>query len=116
MSESTPRSCCPVAGALDLLGDRWTLLIIRDLMRGHTRFGQFRESPEGIASNILSERLERLVNADLVEREVDPEDGRRYHYALTPAGRSLGPILASLADWGLAHLPGTDAKLAPPRR
>ncbi|MEM1445362.1 MAG: helix-turn-helix domain-containing protein [Planctomycetota bacterium] len=114
MSESYPRSCCPVAGALDVLGDRWTLLVVRDLMRGLTRFGEFRASPECIASNILTERLERLVNAGLVDRKPDPEDRRRYRYALTTAGEALRPVVGALAMWGLTHLPGTEAKLAPP--
>jgi DNA-binding HxlR family transcriptional regulator len=106
------RSCCPVACALDLLGDRWTLLVIRDLMRGVDRFGGFARSPEGIATNILADRLELLMRAGLVERVQRP---RRAHprYRLTNAGWSLEPVLRALAEWGLGHLPGTEAKLAP---
>jgi DNA-binding HxlR family transcriptional regulator len=101
---STPRrSDCPVACTLDLIGDRWTLLIIRDLFQQKHRFSQFLESGEGIKTNILSERLKRLEAAGLVERARYQEHPPRYEYHLTEAGRSLSPILEAMYSWGRQH-------------
>lgn len=103
------RSPCPVACALDILGDRWTLLIIRDLMFGRSRFKDFSASPERIPTNILSERLNRLMRHGLAE-QVPAEDGTmRLGYRLTEKGRALGPVLAAMRDWGLKWQPGTQA-------
>lgn len=110
------RSACPVACVLDLIGDRWTLLIIRDLACGKTRFAEFVKSPERIATNILADRLERLVQHDLAERFTEGEDqekGPREGYRLTDKGMSLMPVLGAMADWGLEHIPGTRALLRP---
>ena len=106
------RSCCPVSCTLDILGDRWTLLVVRDLFRGVDRFSGFASSPEGIASNILTDRLEMLAEHGLIEKYV-PEGRRHARYRLTAKGLTLGPVLRSVAEWGLTHLPGTEAKLAP---
>lgn len=107
------RSPCPVACALDLFGDKWTLLVIRDLMLGRSRFRDFAASPERIPTNILSDRLERLVACGLVT-QVPAEDGsRRMGYKLTSKGRSLRPIVKALRDWGLKWEPGTSADLEP---
>ena len=103
------RSECPVACTLDLVGDRWTLLVVRDLFLGKTRFDEFRASPEGIASNILSERLRRLEELDLVERIPSPTHASRGTYRLTERGKSLRPVMIALRDWGLSHVPGTRA-------
>lgn len=105
------RSPCPVACALDIFGDRWTLLVIRDLYLGRSRFKDFVASPEGIPTNILSERLERLLAHDLVEQIPVEDGGKRLAYQLTHKGRALGPILAALRDWGLKWEPGTEARL-----
>ncbi|WP_395743932.1 winged helix-turn-helix transcriptional regulator [Prosthecobacter sp.] len=105
------RSPCPVACALDLLGDRWTLLVIRDLMLGRSRFKDFAGSPEGVPTNILSDRLDRLLEAGLVRQIPATEGGRRMAYELTPKGEALRPTLKSLRDWGLAWEPGTKALL-----
>jgi DNA-binding HxlR family transcriptional regulator len=102
-----PRSICPVACALDLLGDRWTLLVIRDLFAGNTRFGDFLKSPERIPTNILADRLKRLQNAGLVRAVPYTTRPTRYDYQLTQAGRDLGPVLRAIGDWGLAQFPGT---------
>lgn len=105
------RSPCPVACALDLLGDRWTLLVVRDLFLGRSRFRDFASSPEGIPTNILSERLERLVGHGIAER-VPAEDGtKRQAYRLTAKGRALQPALVALRDWGLKWERGTKVKL-----
>jgi DNA-binding HxlR family transcriptional regulator len=98
------RSHCPVACALDIFGDRWTLLIIRDLLLGHSRFRDFASSPEGIPTNILSDRLRRLQARGII-RHIPPAPGApRLAYQLTKKGAALGPILLSIRDWALEHL------------
>lgn len=105
------RSPCPVACVLDICGDRWTLLIVRDLMFGRSRFKDFSASPEGIPTNILSDRLARLLRHGLAE-QVPAEDGSmRLGYRLTEKGRSLGPILKAMRDWGLKWEPATKAMM-----
>lgn len=101
------RSPCPVACALDLFGDRWTLLVIRDLMLGRSRFKDFTASPEGIPTNILSDRLERLLQSGLVSQVPADDGSKRLAYTLTKKGTSLRPILKSIRDWGLQWEPGT---------
>src|SRR3954470_815264 len=83
------RSACPVACTLDLVGDRWTLLVVRDLLLGKTRFGDFLQSSEGIPTNILTERLKRLEEAGLITTSQYSEHPPRYEYHLTPEGREL---------------------------
>jgi DNA-binding HxlR family transcriptional regulator len=96
------RSPCPVACSLDIFGDRWTLLVIRDLFFGRTRFKEFAASPEGIPTNILTERLERLLARSIVE-QIPAEDGtKRLAYRLTKKGKALGRVLRAMRDWGLA--------------
>lgn len=100
------RSRCPVAGSLDVMGDRWTLLVVRDLAMGASRFKDFAASPEGIPTNILSERLSRLLAYGIVEQvEVSP-GAKRKAYALTERGRELVVVMRALKDWGLRHLEG----------
>lgn len=111
MKKSSRRSNCPVACTLDLLGDKWTLLIVRDLFLGKHTFDEFMESPEGIATNILTARLNHLREQKLVRRLKDPLDGRRVTYELTDEGRQLGLLLKAVASWGLEHFPGTKAAL-----
>ncbi|HEY4415445.1 MAG TPA: helix-turn-helix domain-containing protein [Verrucomicrobiae bacterium] len=96
------RSPCPVACSLDIFGDRWTLLIVRDLFLGRTRFKDFAASPEGIPTNILTDRLERLL-AHGVVKQIPAEDGtKRLAYRLTKKGKDLGSVLKAVRDWGLA--------------
>ena len=90
-----------MACSLDLVGDRWTLLVIRDLMLGHSRFRDFAASPEGIPTNILSERLERLLQSRIVEQIPAADGTRRRAYRLTEKGQALRPVLLALRDWGL---------------
>lgn len=107
------RSPCPVACLLDIVGDRWTLLIIRDLMFGHTRFRDFSASPEGIPTNILSDRLGRLLRHGVVG-QIPAHDGtKRFAYQLTEKGRSLRPLLEAMRDWGLKWEKGTRAMSGP---
>jgi DNA-binding HxlR family transcriptional regulator len=98
---------CPVASALELLGDRWTLVVVRDLVVGKHRYGEFQESPEGIPTNILAERLKRLENLEIVEKRPYQERPPRFEYHLTERGEELRPVLAALRAWGLKHIEGT---------
>jgi DNA-binding HxlR family transcriptional regulator len=107
------RSPCPVACTLDLIGDKWTLLVVRDLACGKSQFKEFLASPEGIATNILADRLGRLVTGGLAEAFPQPDRPDREAYRLTAKGRTLGPVLDAMATWGLKHVPGTKARLRP---
>ena len=113
-SESVPvprRSPCPVACSLDLFGDKWTLLVVRDLMMGAERYKEFAGSPERIPTNILAERLKRLQVGGVIE-QVPAADGSRHPgYRLTAKGKALRPILRALRDWGLKWEEGTEARL-----
>ena len=107
------RSACPISFALDLFGDRWTLLILRDLiLRGKQHYRDFLSSDEGIASNILSDRLKRLEVAGIVTRQTDDDDKRQVVYAPTKKGQDLLPVLLEIAAWGASH----DAETAAPSR
>jgi DNA-binding HxlR family transcriptional regulator len=98
------RSGCPVSVSLEVLGDRWSLLIVRDLMvRGFRTFKEFQGSGEGIATNVLSERLRRLGAAGILKTERDSTDGRRVNYRLTQKGIDLAPALFELLVWGARH-------------
>ena len=98
------RSDCPVSISLDLLGDRWSLLIIRDLMvRSYRTFKEFQQAGEGIASNILTDRLRMLEANDIIEQEPEPTDRRRVNYRLTERGIDLAPVLLELLIWGARH-------------
>ncbi len=116
------RSGCPVNISLEVFGDRWSLLIVRDLMvRGFTTFQDFVESGEGIATNILADRLRRLRKSGIVIGEADPADRRRIIYRLTPKGIDLAPVMLELLIWGAEHQktgvpPGVIAELARNRR
>lgn len=97
------RSDCPIAASLDVLGDRWTLLVLRDLLlRDSRRFGEFARE-ESIATNVLSDRLARLVALGLIERSPDPEDGRRVIYRPLAPAIELLPMIVEFAAWGLRH-------------
>jgi DNA-binding HxlR family transcriptional regulator len=102
--KSKRRSGCPVSVSLDLLGDRWSLLIIRDLMvRGYRTFKEFEESGESIATNILTDRLRKLKSAGIITTQVDETDGRKVNYRLTQKGIDLAPVLLELLIWGARH-------------
>jgi DNA-binding HxlR family transcriptional regulator len=101
------RSSCPAACALDIAGDRWTLLIVRDLLRGRDTYSKLAASDEGIPTNILAERLRRMEAYGLIEAKPYQQRPVRYTYALTPKGRDLGKVLAAVARWGDAHIRGT---------
>jgi len=105
---SEPRSGCPINAAVEVIGDRWSLLVLRDVMFGNRRHFRVLEesSEEGIASNILADRLRRLVSAGLLMR-ADVGRGRRATYSLTEAAIELVPLLALLGEWGLRNRPTT---------
>ena len=101
---ATRRSGCPISIALELLGDTWSLLIVRDLMfKGRHTYNEFLTAGEGIATNILADRLRRLERAGIVEKRSDPSDGRRAKYRLTAKGVDLAPVLVDLVVWSATH-------------
>lgn len=98
------RSGCPVSISLEIFGDRWSLLIIRDLMvRGLRTFKEFQSSGERIASNILSDRLRKLETAGIITAEADQTDARKLNYRLTEKGIEMAPILLEMLIWGARH-------------
>ncbi len=98
------RSGCPLSISLEILGDRWSLLIIRDLMvRGNRNFKEFEKSGERIATNILADRLQKLQAANIVTVENEEMDGRKLNYRLTEKGIDLAPVLLELLLWGARH-------------
>lgn len=98
------RSACPVNISLERFGDRWSLLVIRDMMvRGYRTFKEFQESGEGIATNILADRLGRLRETGIIETEADERDGRRVIYRLTEKGIDLAPVMLELLIWAARH-------------
>jgi DNA-binding HxlR family transcriptional regulator len=106
MGAHRDRSRCPIAYSLDVMGDRWTLLILRDLAFKDRRYFQdFLGSPERISSNILTDRLRRLERWNLVEAHPDPVDGRRIRYFLTDDGLDLIPLLIEMTIWGSKRHP-----------
>jgi DNA-binding HxlR family transcriptional regulator len=102
-----PRSGCPIATTLDLVGDRWTLVIVRDLLTGKSTFGEFLASPERIATNLLADRLDLLVRHGLAARTAYQEHPPRYRYALTAKGTALLPMLQEMCRWANRFEPGT---------
>lgn len=101
------RSTCAVANSLDILGDKWSLLVVRDLLHGKRTYGELARSPEHIPTNILAERLKRLESAGIVASTPYQQRPVRYDYTLTPKGRALGDVLLAFVRWGKQHIPGT---------
>ena len=95
---------CSIAGSLELIGERWTLLVIRDIWLGRRRFGEIQESL-GVARNVLSSRLQRLLDEGIVEKRIYSERPERYEYFLTERGLDLWPVMVSLLHWGDKHEP-----------
>ena len=95
---------CPVAKSLELIGDRWTLLIVRDLLHGACRFQDFQDSLKGIAPTVLSDRLKLMEEHGLVERRFYSDHPPRAEYLLTDKGRELGMVVGALAVWGSRHV------------
>ena len=105
--ENDSRSGCPVASSLDIIGDRWTLVVLRDLIMGKSRFSEFLESPERIATNILSSRLALMEREGLVTKSLYQARPKRYEFKLTAKGAALLPVLQELSRWANRFLPGT---------
>ena len=100
----TMRSGCPINLSMETLGDRWSLIIIRDIMiRGYRTFKEFLSSDEHIATNILADRLRRLENYGIITTQRDPDDGRKLFYHLTAKGMDLAPVLTEMVLWAAAH-------------
>ena len=98
------RSCCPLNASVEMLGDRWSLLIIRDMiLRGFRSYKEFLESYEGIATNILADRLRKLEAYGVIAPERDPSDGRKVIYRLTAKGISLASVMSEMVLWAAAH-------------
>jgi DNA-binding HxlR family transcriptional regulator len=98
------RSECPLNASVEMLGDRWSLLIIRDMMlRGFRTYKEFMECYEGIATNILADRLRKLVSYGIITTKPDPSDGRKVTYLLTQKGIDLAPVLTEMVLWAAAH-------------
>ena len=101
------RSSCPAACALDLAGDKWTLLVVRDLLRGRHTYGELLACDEGIPTNILADRLKKMEQAGLIEAKPYQDRPVRYAYELTEKGHGLGAVLTALARWGKRYVRGT---------
>ena len=101
------RSPCAIANSLDTLGDKWSLLVVRDLLHGKRTYGELARSPERIPTNILAERLKRLESAGIIASTPYQERPVRYAYTLTPKGTALSEVLLAFVRWGEQHIPGT---------
>jgi DNA-binding HxlR family transcriptional regulator len=106
-SSSFLRSPCAVASTLDLVGDKWSLLVIRDLLRGLSTYKELQNSPERIPTNILADRLRKLEETGLIAKSAYQEHPVRFAYRLTEKGKALREILGAFARWGKRHIPGT---------
>ncbi len=105
--KSCQRSDCPVSCLLELIGDKWTLLVVRDLLFGHHTFKELQESPEKVPTNILADRLKRLEKSELVRRELYQERPKRYAYHLTKKGQDLQPVMMSMISWSNKYIANT---------
>lgn len=101
------RSGCPIATTLDIIGDRWSLVVLRDLVNGKARFNEFLDSPERITTSVLADRLATLEAAGIVHRAAYQERPKRYAYKLTDKGRGLHPVLQEICRWANEHYPDT---------
>ncbi len=108
------RSSCAIACTLDVVGDKWSLLVVRDLLHGKSTYGELLDSPERIPTNILADRLKRLEDAGVVVSAPYQERPVRYAYSLSDKGMALGEVLLAIVRWGKKHVPGTRV-LDPPR-
>ena len=104
------RSPCAIANILDILGDKWTLLVIRDLYFGKTTYTELQSSLEKIPSNLLAQRLKHLIAEGLIQKQEYQNRPVRYNYSLTEKGRDLSGVMNAMLVWGNKHLPGTFTK------
>ena len=101
------RSSCPIASTLDIVGDKWSLVLVRDLLTGKQRFNQFCDSPEGVPTNLLAARLRKLEAQGIVVKHPYQTRPVRYAYTLTPAGRALLPVLQEMCRWANTYIEDT---------
>lgn len=110
MVKQKRRSDCPISNALDIFGDKWTLLIVRDLMfKGKQHYVEFLQSEEKIATNILADRLSLLERSGIISKRIDPAHGSRYLYHLSPKGVDMLPMLVEMILWSAKYDPDTAA-------
>ena len=103
-SDGDRRSRCPINAALEMIGDSWSLLIVRDLMfKGHRTFNEFLRSGEGIASNVLTDRLAKLEGVGVIDKREHAADARRYEYRLTKKGIDLAPVMVEIVLWAVRY-------------
>ena len=107
MSKRPARSACPIATTLDIVGDRWTLVILRDMLTGKKRFSEFLASPERITTNVLTDRLALMEAVGLVAKTAYQQRPVRYEYAVTEMGRGLLPVLQEMCRWANRYMPET---------
>lgn len=108
LSQCGTRSDCPINAVVEIVGDQWTLLILRDmLLQSRARFSEFRLSAESVATNILATRLKHLIRHGLIEKHKDPQDGRGALYLPTDRALDMIPILLAVMSWSQVHQPGT---------
>jgi len=110
-AEQVMRSVCPISNTLDILGDKWTLLVVRDMFLGKKTYGEFLASPEGIPTNILADRLKRLESHGIINRSPYQQAPVRYAYQLTSKGEQLSEVIKAIINWGLENIPGTKAAM-----
>ncbi len=101
------RSGCPIATTLDLVGDHWSLVIVRDMINGKARFSEFLESPESITTNVLADRLVKLEARGIVQKSAYQERPIRYRYSLTEKGKDLLIVMQAMSRWANKHEPDT---------
>lgn len=99
------RSRCPVASALDIVGDRWTLIVLRTIFAGRHKYGELADIPEKISTNVLADRLQRLEEYGLVTKSPYQQNPLRHQYHLTVRGADLLPVLQEMASWAARHIP-----------
>jgi len=113
MADHELRSDCAIAATLDIVGDRWSLLVVRDLLfEGELRYGDLAASAEGMSTNILADRLRKLADAEIIEREQYSERPPRFGYRLTDRGRAFASVLDAMATWGTTYVAGTKRRTA----
>ncbi len=105
MTTNKPATRCPIAHSADLFGDRWSLVIVRDMLMGKKRFGEFLESSEAITASVLTARLTHLERAELIAKTPYQSNPVRFEYGLTVKGRALLPVLQAISDWGSRNYP-----------
>ncbi len=101
------RSPCAIASSLDIIGDKWSLLVVRDLLHGKQTYSELADSREHIPTNLLADRLKRLEAAGIISRNEYQKRPTRYTYSLTPKGNALRDVLRAMVAWGTKHIPGT---------